>query len=89
MILAGLDSFHIDSDLAWDFHAEIRRTPRHVGGVGAGHQRFGRNAAGIDASAAERLAFDHGNGSSGIDKTLRERRPCLTGSYNDGVVVLH
>ena len=34
-------------------------------------------------------ALDHGDGSPGIDQTLRERGPCLTGSDNDGVVVLH
>src|SRR3974390_1373358 len=32
MIFPGLDGFHIDSDLAWDFHAEIGPNPRPVGG---------------------------------------------------------
>ena len=65
--------------------AEIGGAPGHVGGVGAGHQRLGRHAAGVDAGAAEQLALD--------ERDLHPRavsRPAsggagLAGADDDGV----
>src|SRR5215510_12441507 len=64
MILSGLDSLHIDGDFARDLHAEVRCAARYVRGIGAGHQRFRRCAAGIYASSAKELALDYRNSSS-------------------------
>src|SRR5262249_46196524 len=89
MILSSLDRLHVDDDLARDVHTEIGRTPRHMRGVGARHQGLGRRAAGIDASAAEQVALDHGDRSSVINKALCKRWACLAGSNDDRVIAVH
>ena len=45
-------------------------------GIGAGNQRLGRDAAGIDAGAAEELAFDRSaTFMPAVRKPPRQRRP--------------
>src|SRR5262249_59079124 len=72
MILSGLDSLHIDGDFARELHAEVRCAARHVRGIGAGHQRFRRCAAGIYAGSAKELALDYRNSSSGAGQTIAD-----------------
>jgi hypothetical protein len=89
MILSGLDSLHIDGDFARDLYAEVCRAASHVRGIGAGHQRFGRCATGIDAGTAKELALNHRYSSSRAGQTICQRRSCLAGSDDDGIVASH
>ena len=50
----------VDADWS-DVHAKISPAPREVSRIGAGDQRLGRGAAGVDACAADELAFDQRN----------------------------
>src|SRR6185503_4692815 len=53
LIFAGFDAFHVHADGAVDRHAEVGGATRHMRGVCARHHRLGRDAARVDASAAE------------------------------------
>ena len=55
---ARLDLRHVDARRAVEHDAVVGRASREVRGVGAGDQRLGRHAAGVDAGAAEQLALD-------------------------------
>ena len=55
-VLARHDCGEIDADGA-SVHAEIRGAPREVSGIGAGDQRLGRRAAGVDAGSPDQLAL--------------------------------
>ena len=88
-IFAGLHGLHVDTDRAVDRNAEVRGTAGHVRRVSAGHERFGRNAAGVDAGSAEQLAFDHGDVHPSGGETPRERRPGLPGPDDDRVIARH
>ena len=59
---------------------------RHMGRVGAGDQCLCRNAAGIDAGAAERAAFDDRDGHARSRQPPRQRRSGLPGADDDGIV---
>ena len=54
-------------------------------GVRAGNHRLGRNAAGVDASAAEKLAFDNSDLPAAGGKTTRQRGAGLPRSDNESV----
>ena len=58
-----------------------------VRGVGAGDQRLGRHAAGVDAGAAEQLALDERDLHPGAGQAAGERRAGLAGADDDGVEV--
>ena len=77
-VLARLDLFHIDIYGAADGNAEIAAAPRHVGGAGACHQGFGRNATDVHACAAKQLALDDRRFQALLRHTLGHRRPGLT-----------
>ena len=50
---AGLDPCHVNAQRPVKGEAILRAAPRRMRGLGAGDQRLGRHAAGIDAGAAE------------------------------------
>ena len=87
-VLPRLDPPHIDAHAAADTHAEFRRAPRHVRGIGARHHRLGRDAAGIDAGAAEQLALDDRDLHSRCGQAPGEGGPGLSGTDNDRVEIL-
>ena len=85
-VLSGLDPWHVDSHRRFENHSEIGGTTRRMGRMGAGDQCLRRNAAGIDASTAERPSFDHRDGLASGRKPARKRRPRLPGADDDGIV---
>ena len=89
MIFSGLNRPHIDGDFAWNRHTKIGSTTHHVSDVGAGHQRFGRRTAGVNASPAKGFALDHRDGMSRRSKAMCERGARLSSSDDDGIVGLH
>ena len=56
-----------------------------MGGIGAGDQRLGRHAAGVDAGAAEQVPLDDGHGHAGLGQSRGQRGPGLPGADDDGV----
>ena len=88
-VLARLDLRHVDRHVAADDDAELAGAPRDVGGAGARHQRLRRNAADVDAGAAEPVSLRHGYLHAGAGQGRRETGARLTGSDHDGVVRLH
>ena len=75
----------IDPDRRIDHHAIIRRAPREVGGIGAGDQRLGRHAAGVDAGSAEMMALDQSDFHPRRREPRRQRRTGLAAAHDDGV----
>ena len=65
--------------------AVVGGAPGEVRGVGAGDERLGRHAAGVDAGAAEQLALDEGDFHAGAGQPAGERRTGLAGADDDGV----
>jgi hypothetical protein len=57
--------------------------------TGAGNQRLGRRASGIDAGSTERTALDEADLSTGCRQILGEGRAGLPGADDDGVVSDH
>jgi hypothetical protein len=88
-ILARLDRPHVDGNVALQPNTELAGAPRHPGRIGAGHQRLGRDAAGIHASAAERLALDDGDLHADLYQARGQRRSRLSGPDDDRVELLH
>ena len=72
-------------DVAVEHDAVVGGPAREMCGIGAGHQRFGRHAAGVDAGAAEQLAFDERDCHSGASQAAGERGAGLAGPDDDGV----
>jgi hypothetical protein len=52
LVLSGLDRKHVDADDTVEIHAEIGGVAGEVRRIRARDQRLGRNAAGVDAGAA-------------------------------------
>ena len=88
-VLARLYGFHIDLDRSGDRDAVIRRTPRHVGCVGAGDEGLGRRAAGVDARSAEELAFDHRYFLACLCEPSSQRRAGLPRPNDDRIIPVH
>jgi len=65
--------------------AVLGRASRELRRVGARHQGFGRNAAGIDAGAAEVFALDDGDFHACVRQTRRQRRSGLPCADDNGV----
>ena len=89
LFLAGFDGLHIDADLAGEGDAVEGGTACHVGGIGAGDQGLGGDAAGVDAGSAEEMALDEGDLHAGLSERSCEGRAGLTGSDDDGVEFGH
>ena len=85
VICARLDARHVDADRAVEHDAVVGAAPRQMGGIGAGDQRLGRHAAGVDAGAAEQLALDQRDLHAGAGQPPGERRPGLPGADDDRV----
>ena len=81
---ARLDLGHVDPDAAVEDDAVVGGAAREVRGIGAGDQRLGRHAAGVDAGAAEELALDERDLHAGAGQPAGERRPGLAGADDDG-----
>jgi hypothetical protein len=88
-VLARLDRLHVHPHRALDHDAEVGRATRHVRRPGARDQRLGRDAAIVDAGAAEALALDHGDLLAGLGQAPRERGSGLAGADHDGIEALH
>ena len=82
-ILARLDRLHVDRDIAADTDAVIGGAPCDMCRAGTRDQCFGRDAAGVDAGAAEVFAFDERNRAAGFCEPHRERRAGLTAADED------
>ena len=87
-VLARFHRRHVDADRRADAHTEVRCAARDVRGSRAGDQGLGRNAAVVDARAADALALDDGGLASRLGEPHRERWPGLTRADDDGVVAL-
>src|SRR5215470_8671754 len=84
-ILTRFDSLHVDRDRAAGDHSVLSSGARLVSNVGAGHQRLGRDTAGIDTGSAKELALDYCDLSSGLRETSGQRGASLTGPNDNGV----
>ena len=84
-VLPRLDRLHVDPDRPFDHHPELRGAARDVGGAGARDQGLGRDAAVVDAGAAEALALDDRDPLAGRGETVGERRTGLAGADDDGI----
>ncbi len=73
--LRALTALHVDIDGAGNGHAEFRGATRHMRRLRARDQRLGRNAAIVDAGAAEMFALDEGDGLSGAGQPSGQGRP--------------
>jgi hypothetical protein len=79
-------------------HSPIGRRNQRRGVRSSPHRRlrpgfslecsFRWNAASVDAGAAEQFSLDHGDLHAGINQASGRRRPCLSGSDDDCVVLL-
>ena len=83
-VLARLDLCDVDRDLA-GADTVLGAASGHVCGVRAGDQRLGRNAAVVDARAADELALDHCDGLPCGGQPAGEWRARLAGADDDGV----
>ena len=81
----ALTRCHVDADGAVDRHAVVGGAPREMRGIGAGDQRLGRHAAGVDAGAAEQLALDERDRHAGRGQPAGKRRAGLAGADDDRV----
>ena len=88
VILARLDTLHIDLDVAGAYSV-VGPAAREVGSVGGRDQRFRGCATGIDAGAPEASAFDDGNFHSRTCQPSCEWWPSLPGSDDNSVVGCH
>ena len=82
---ARLHLDHVDTRLAGQHHAEIRRAARHVRGTRAGNQGLGRHAAGIDAGTTEQPALDQRHRLARLGQPVGQRRTRLAGTDDDRV----
>jgi hypothetical protein len=84
VVLARLHGGHVDMHRRIEPHAPFGRAPRHLRGARAGHPGLGRDAADVDAGAAQRAALDecglqaflraaHGKGRAGLAGADDER----------------
>ena len=64
-------SRHVDRGRRRRRDAVVGAAPREMRGVGAGDQRLGRHAAGVDAGAAEQLPLDEGHLHAGARSAAR------------------
>ena len=87
LVLARLDARHVDGDGATDADAELGGAARQMRGVGARDHRLGRDAAGVDAGAAEPTALDDRDLHAGAGEAAGDERPGLPGADDDGVVL--
>jgi len=85
LIFACFHPFHVDVDLSADGDAILAGALRQVRSVGARHQRLGRDAAGVNAGAAEVLALDDCHFHAGGRKPRCKRRPRLARANDDRV----
>src|SRR6476660_5531782 len=88
-VLASLDRLHVHSQFTPQSDAEISGAACDLRRIGACDQGFGRDAASVDAGAAERFSLDHGDLHAGVNQTGGKWRSCLSGSDDDCVVFLH
>src|SRR6266852_5147883 len=89
VVLPRLDALHIDFDLATGAESIVGTAAREVRGIGARDQSLRRRASCIDAGAAEPIALDDGDCHARACQPPRERRSCLPGSDDDGVIACH
>ncbi len=82
-----LDAPHVDAHAAADEDAVVAGAPCQVSGIGARHHRLRRDAARVDARAAESMALDDGDRHAGLRQPLRQGRAGLPGPDDDRVVV--
>src|ERR1700682_3329961 len=87
LVLAGLHLRHVDRDFACG-DAVFGSPTGKVGGMRAGHQRLGRDTAGVDASPADQFALDHRHGVSGFCQPARHGRAALACADDDRVELL-
>ena len=85
-VLSRFHRGHVDAYRRVDRDAEIGTAPRDVRGTGARDQRLGRNAAVVDARAADSFALDDRGLAAGLRQSDRQRRSGLPGADDDGVV---
>ena len=86
---ARLDARHVHGDGALDDDAVVARAARQVRGVGAGDQRLGGHAPGVDARPAEQRPLDQRHLHAGAREPPGERRPRLPRADDDGVERRH
>src|SRR5262245_4725084 len=72
-ILARLNAFHVDFQLASNLDAIFGSAADLVRHPRACHQRLGRNAAGVDAGTANMLALDDRGPQSLLREPVRKR----------------
>ena len=85
-VLARLDPLHVDPNRALQHYAEVSRAARDMGRLGAGDERLGRDAAGIDAGPAEPLSLDDRDARSCARQAVRQRGAGLPSANDDRVV---
>ncbi len=83
-VLARHHARHVHAQVR-DVEAELGAALRKPDSASAGHQRLRRNAADVDAGAAEVVALDHGRLQPFAAAACGDRRPGLTGADDDGV----
>jgi len=90
-VLSLFDPPHIHAHRAraGDRDSELRGAARHMRCVGTRHHGLGGGAAGVDAGAAEELAFHDGDLHSGGGEALGQRGPGLSRADDDGVKWCH
>ena len=86
-VLSCFYARHVDAHRSVQENAEFAAAARQVGRVGARYERLGRHATGIDARAAEVLAFDQRHLHAGSDEASHQRRPGLPGPDHDRIEI--
>ena len=84
-VLARLHRLHVDAHRP-GIHPPVGGAPGDVGGAGARDQGLGRDAAVVDAGAAEVLALDERGLHARFGQAHRERRCGLAAADHDRVV---
>jgi hypothetical protein len=84
-VLASLDRLHVHSQLTPQSDTEISGAACDLRRISACDQGFRRDAASVDAGAAERFSLDHSELHAGVNQAGSKRRSCLSGSDDDCV----
>ncbi len=85
---AGLHARHVDHRLAADVEPELGAPACHVDRPGAGHERLGRDAAGVHTRASEQVPLDDRHPPALRRSPGCERRPGLPGPDHHRVVLV-
>ena len=89
LVLAGEHFLPVGTDLSGDFDAEFPGAPRSGKHLRSGDEGFGRNAADVEAGAAEELLFHQGRFESVLPRPDRRHVAAGPGADHTNIEFFH